>query len=105
MHNFALNSSGSTRVPLLEGLRVPLGVTRASRYSALCVTVDLPVLGNRTSLRRRNFAVPPHFRMGNVDTQAEQPTPADDAPGVNLKQAGDRAAYVNQLYETHVVVN
>jgi hypothetical protein len=57
------------------------------------------VLGNRTSLRRRKFTVPPQFKMGNVDVASEQPTAADTATGVDLKTAGDRAAYVNSLYE------
>ena len=35
-------------------------------YSAICLTVDLPVLGNRTSLKRIGFKVPEQFKMANM---------------------------------------
>ena len=78
-------------------------VTRAAAngYSAICLTVDLPVLGNRTSLKRIGFKVPKEFKMANVaqekTTALEKKAEATD--GVNVKEAGDRAAYVNKLYD------
>jgi hypothetical protein len=40
-------------------------------YSALCLTVDLPVLGNRTSLQRIGFKVPSEYKMANVAQEKE----------------------------------
>jgi len=69
----------------------------ASGYSALCLTVDLPVLGNRTSLKKIGFTVPPQYTMANVAQEKE--TSQDSASGVDMKKAGDRKAYVNKLYD------
>jgi len=41
-------------------------------YSAIVFTVDLPVLGNRTSLKRIGFTVPKEFKMANVVKEQEQ---------------------------------
>merc|ERR1719387_2519752 len=35
-------------------------------YAAIVMTVDLPVLGNRTSLKRMGFSVPKEFKVANV---------------------------------------
>jgi isopentenyl diphosphate isomerase/L-lactate dehydrogenase-like FMN-dependent dehydrogenase/cytochrome b561 len=77
-------------------------VQRATKegYSAICLTVDLPVLGNRTSLKRIGFTVPKEFKMANV--VGEKETAGDKAAakaGVNVKDPGDRAAYVAKLYD------
>eukprot|EP00937_MAST-01D_sp_MAST-1D-sp2_P006069 g6069.t1 len=78
-------------------------VLRAAKegYSAICLTVDLPVLGNRTSLKRIGFTVPKQFKMANVakekETAAEKEAAAKD--GVNVKDPGDRAKYVAKLYD------
>lgn len=83
-------------------------------YSAIVMTVDLPVLGNRTSLKRMGFSVPKEFKMANVVSEIEksadlkkeaeavagkpkQEEKKDD--GVSLSAPGDRAAYVNKLYD------
>jgi isopentenyl diphosphate isomerase/L-lactate dehydrogenase-like FMN-dependent dehydrogenase len=41
-------------------------VQRAEKagYAAIVLTVDLPVLGNRTSLKRIGFSVPKEFKVG-----------------------------------------
>merc|ERR1712216_224726 len=46
-------------------------------YSAICLTVDLPVLGNRTSLKRIGFKVPEQFQMANM--AKEKKTDSDKA--------------------------
>lgn len=70
-------------------------------YSAIVLTVDLPVLGNRTSLKRIGFKVPEKFKMANVaktkETAADKK--AEKESGVSVKNPGDRAAYVNKLYD------
>jgi 4-hydroxymandelate oxidase len=74
----------------------------AAGYSAICLTVDLPVLGNRTSLKRIGFKVPKEFKMANVvgEKETESEKKAAEAPGgVSLKDPGDRAAYVAKLYD------
>merc|ERR1712070_293493 len=77
-------------------------------YSAIVFTVDLPVLGNRTSLKRMGFTVPKEFKMANVvseqeksadlkkQAEASQPKQEEEKKeesGVSLKDPGDRAAY------------
>merc|ERR1719387_2908719 len=49
-------------------------VQRADKegYSAIVFTVDLPVLCNRTSLKRIGFTVPKEFKMANVVKEQEQ---------------------------------
>eukprot|EP01047_Picozoa_sp_COSAG01_P024828 COSAG01_NODE_1549_length_9945_cov_568.576376_2_plen_377_part_00 len=77
-------------------------VERATKegYSAICLTVDLPVLGNRTSLKRIGFKVPKEFKMANVAGEKETQADKDAAKsGVNVKDPGDRAAYVAKLYD------
>jgi len=81
-------------------------VERADKegYSAICFTVDLPVLGNRTSLKRIGFTVPKEFKMANVvseqeKSKASQPKDQVKADDVSLKDPGDRAKYVNKLYD------
>ena len=79
-------------------------VQRADKegYSAICLTVDLPVLGNRTSLKRIGFTVPKEFKMANVvgEKETAKDKEAAAAPGgVSLKDPGDRAAYVSKLYD------
>jgi len=87
-------------------------VQRADKegYSAIVFTVDLPVLGNRTSLKRIGFTVPKEFKMANVVKEQEKSAeeqknkPQDkisptQSSAVNLKDPGDRAAYVNKLYD------
>lgn len=82
-------------------------------YAAIVMTVDLPVLGNRTSLKRMGFSVPKEFKMANVvseqeksadlkkQAEAAQPKQEEkkEEAGVSLKDPGDRAAYVNKLYD------
>ena len=75
---------------------------KANGYSAIVLTVDLPVLGNRTSLKRIGFSVPKEFKMANVakTVETEKDKGAEGVGGaVNVKQAGDRAAYVAKLYD------
>ena len=76
----------------------------AAGYSAICLTVDLPVLGNRTSLRRIGFRVPSEFKMANVAKEKE--TAADkaqsDKSGVSLKDPGDRRAYALAMYDQNL---
>jgi len=79
-------------------------VQRAERegYSAIVLTVDLPVLGNRTSLKRIGFSVPKEFKMANVakTVETDKDKGASGVGGaVDVKQAGDRAAYVAKLYD------
>jgi len=79
----------------------------AAGYSAICLTVDLPVLGNRTSLKRIGFKVPEQFKMANMakekETEEDKKIAAvkDDikGEGVEVNKPGDRAAYVNKLYD------
>jgi len=40
-------------------------------YSAIVLTVDLPVLGNRTSLKRIGFKVPSEFKMANMSSESK----------------------------------
>merc|ERR1719272_1982138 len=71
-------------------------------YAAIVMTVDLPVLGNRTSLKRIGFTVPKEFKMANVvgEKETAKDKEAAAAPGgVSLKDPGDRAAYVSKLYD------
>ena len=58
-------------------------VQRADKagYSAIVLTVDLPVLGNRTSLKRIGFKVPEQFKMANM--ASEKKTEADKKLEVN----------------------
>eukprot|EP00912_Choanoflagellata_sp_UC4_P001302 UC4_evm9s805 len=75
----------------------------ASGYSAICLTVDLPVLGNRTSLKRIDFKVPKAFKMANMVSEKE--TASDKsarATGVDIKEAGDRQSYVKKLYDQNL---
>ena len=78
-------------------------VQRADKegYSAICLTVDLPVLGNRTSLKRIGFKVPKEFKMANVvgEKETEKDKEDEKKSGVSLKDPGDRAAYVSKLYD------
>ena len=78
-------------------------VQRADKegYSAICLTVDLPVLGNRTSLKRIGFKVPKEFKMANVvgEKETEKDKEDEKTSGVSLKDPGDRAAYVSKLYD------
>jgi len=86
-------------------------VQRADKegYSAIVLTVDLPVLGNRTSLKRIGFTVPTEFKMANVVSEQakakelKEAQPQTDEPAkkedVSLTAPGDRAAYVNKLYD------
>merc|ERR1719324_2070332 len=73
-------------------------------YAAIVFTVDLPVLGNRTSLKRIGFTVPKEFKMANVVKEQEQKkeekkeeVKKDD--GVDKNAPGDRAKYINKLYD------
>ena len=78
-------------------------VQRADKegYSAICLTVDLPVLGNRTSLKRIGFKVPKEFKMANVvgEKETKKDVEVEKKSGVSLKDPGDRAAYVSKLYD------
>jgi isopentenyl diphosphate isomerase/L-lactate dehydrogenase-like FMN-dependent dehydrogenase len=79
-------------------------------YSAIVLTVDLPVLGNRTSLKRIGFKVPEQFKMANM--AAEKKTDADKlletskkvetgatSSEVDINKPGDRAACVLFFFE------
>jgi len=80
-------------------------VQRAEKagYSAICFTVDLPVLGNRTSLKRIGFKVPEQFKMANMakekETEADKKIAQEKVDAVDVNKPGDRAAYVNKLYD------
>lgn len=78
-------------------------VQRAEKngYKAICLTVDLPVLGNRTSLKRIGFKVPKEFKMANVvgEKETAKDREVEKQTGVSLKDPGDRAAYVAKLYD------
>eukprot|EP00656_Telonema_subtile_P021107 TRINITY_DN2214_c0_g1_i2.p1 TRINITY_DN2214_c0_g1~~TRINITY_DN2214_c0_g1_i2.p1 ORF type:complete len:917 (-),score=206.96 TRINITY_DN2214_c0_g1_i2:208-2958(-) len=72
-------------------------------YSAIVLTVDLPVLGNRTSLKRIGFKVPSKFKMANMTSESK--TAADlkaEEDGVNVKDPGDRQAYIKKLYDQNM---
>jgi len=72
-------------------------------YSAVVLTVDLPVLGNRTSLKRIGFTVPKEFKMANMNSETK--TTADkqaEKDGVNVKDPGDRQAYIKKLYDQNL---
>merc|ERR1712178_437083 len=72
-------------------------------YSAIVLTVDLPVLGNRTSLKRIGFKVPSQFKMANMTSESK--TTADlkaEKEGVNVKDPGDRQAYIKKLYDQNM---
>merc|ERR1712072_1653214 len=73
----------------------------ANGYSAIVLTVDLPVLGNRTSLKRIGFKVPKEFKIANLTSEKETESDKEVAKtaGVNVKDPGDRAAYVAKLYD------
>ena len=60
-----------------------------NNYSAICLTVDLPVLGNRTSLQKGGFKVPDGIGVRNIKDSAKS-TP------------GDRKAYVSKLYDQNI---
>lgn len=80
-------------------------VQRADKagYSAIVLTVDLPVLGNRTSLQKIGFKVPKKFKMANMTS--EKSTAADAAAakdGVSVKDPGDRKAYIKKLYSQNM---
>merc|ERR1719174_2090736 len=66
---------------------------QAAGYSAICLTVDLPVLGNRTSLKRIGFKVPKEFKMANVvgEKETKKDVEVEKKSGVSLKDPGDRA--------------
>merc|ERR1719478_1896154 len=70
-------------------------------YSAIVFTVDLPVLGNRTSLKRMGFTVPKEFKMANVvkEQQKEEKKEEKKEDQQDMKSPGDRAKYVNKLYD------
>ena len=72
-------------------------------YSAICLTVDLPVLGIRTELERNGFAVPKKYKMANV--AAELAAKAPKAGGVDMKSPGDRKAYVAKLYDQSLTLS
>eukprot|EP00039_Didymoeca_costata_P015869 m.275759 g.275759 ORF g.275759 m.275759 type:complete len:838 (+) comp16294_c1_seq8:27-2540(+) len=79
-------------------------------YSAICLTVDLPVLGNRTSLRRIGFKVPKQFKMANVasekETAADKQASKESKDGqASLKDPGDRRAYVAKLYDQSLTLD
>ena len=73
-------------------------VKRAAKagYSAICLTVDLPVLGNRTELEKKNFSVPSEYKMANVVSEMKK---KGAKPAVDVAAAGDRKAYVSKLYD------
>jgi 4-hydroxymandelate oxidase len=64
------------------------GITRelvaraeAAGFLAVCVTVDVPVLGHRERDARNRFRLPPHLRFANIRQQIEE-----DADGSALLQ-------------------
>lgn len=80
-------------------------VQRADKagYSAIVLTVDLPVLGNRTSLQKIGFKVPKEFKMANMTS--EKTTKEDESAakdGVSVKDPGDRKAYIKKLYSQNM---
>jgi 4-hydroxymandelate oxidase len=71
-------------------------------YAAIVFTVDLPVLGNRTSLKRIGFTVPKEFKMANVvkeQQKEEKKEEKKEEDQQDMKSPGDRAKYVNKLYD------
>ena len=86
-------------------------VRRAERagYTAIVVTVDHPVLGNRESLARIGFRVPAHLTLANTVAAAPASAPASaPAPAAPAPQSGDApldprndsfAKYAGALYD------
>ena len=64
----------------------------AAGYSALCLTVDVPVLGRRDRDVRNAFQLPAGIAMVNLDPYAAQATGSSDDPSA-------LAAFVNRLWD------
>eukprot|EP00935_MAST-01C_sp_MAST-1C-sp1_P002216 g2216.t1 len=88
----------------LEKTRSLVQRAEAAGYSAIVLTVDLPVLGNRTSLQKIGFKVPEQFKMANMEK--EQATDDDqraaEEEGVSVTDPGDRKAYIARLYSQNM---
>eukprot|EP01079_Euglenida_sp_SAG-EU17-18_P002647 gene2647-539_t len=87
----------------LEKTRRLVQRAEAAGYTAIVLTVDLPVLGNRVSLQRIGFKVPSQFKMANMTSES---VTADDKSaaqaGVDVKDPGDRRAYIARLYSQNM---
>ena len=67
------------------------------------LTVDLPVLGNRTSLKKIGFKVPKEFKMANMSSETKTKMDIQaEKEGVNVKDPGDRQAYIKKLYDQNL---
>ena len=54
-------------------LREYIELCRAHGYSALCLTVDVPVFGNRERDHRNGMVIPPKLKMGSLFNAAMRP--------------------------------
>ncbi|XP_015930701.2 2-Hydroxyacid oxidase 1 isoform X1 [Parasteatoda tepidariorum] len=68
-------------------------VARAEKagFSALVVTVDTPVFGHRIADSRNRFALPPHLRLANFDTDLSSLPSSTEESNLNK--------YVNSLFD------
>ena len=99
-------------------LLVPVLIERAaeSGYTALCLTVDVPVIGQRERDLRNGFTIPPRVTLQNVLDMAQRlpwlidvlrgPTVTfrnfADAPGTPGNDAISLGAYVQRLHDPSV---
>ncbi|KAG8196050.1 hypothetical protein JTE90_007798 [Oedothorax gibbosus] len=71
-------------------------VQRAERagFSAIVLTVDTPIFGNRLADARNKFAPPPHLRLANFDaTDAKSVVSSQSETGSNL------SIYINSMFD------
>jgi len=75
-----------------EITRALVGRAEAAGYTALCLTVDVPVLGRRERDVRNAFKLPAGIAMVNLDPYAPQASGGSDEPSA-------LAAFVNRLWD------
>ncbi len=74
---------------------------KASGYTALCLTVDLPMAGQRERDLKNGFTVPPQIRLSNIlDTMMRPDWLCDflTSPRMMLENVRDHAAGVGDLF-------
>ena len=74
---------------------------KASGYTALCLTVDLPMAGQRERDLKNGFTVPPQIRLSNIlDTMLRPDWLCDflTSPRMMLENVRDHAAGVGNLF-------
>ena len=74
---------------------------KASGYTALCLTVDLPMAGQRERDLKNGFTVPPQIRLSNIlDTMLRPDWLCDflTSPRMMLENVRDHAAGVGDLF-------